>query len=248
MPSPDFRPNFSLPDWGQTASKTRVGDAEKSENRRPSIDAKLVDTNDGKECDAPKTVDTRGRKESVATKLGWSTTFTMDEDKRASLVFEALRRENVAAEQVKQRKESMAIEASIEAQRKKSVTFASPNPNSVPKKPQGCELQKESLATPRFAMDDSFTSQARRSKSDGADSHHPSKEMSDQEQRSMSIAGVSAFSYYLSINFFSHLAVFLGQKHQLNQSMFQAQISVSGATLQPLVVARHMRKLYVATP
>ena len=190
MSNPDFRPNFSLPDWGQTVSKTRVQDAESSENKRPSIDANLVDTNDGKECDAPKSASTPGRKESVATKLGWSTTFTMDEDKRASLVFEALRRESVAAEQMRQRKESMAIEASIEAQRKKSVTFASPNSNSVPKKPQGRELQKERLATPRFAMDDSFTSQASRGKSDRTDSHYSSKEMSDQEQRSMSLAGV----------------------------------------------------------
>ncbi|MCJ1268646.1 hypothetical protein MMC22_008534 [Lobaria immixta] len=186
MSDPDFRPNFSLPDWGQTTSKTRTHDEEDKENTTPSIDAKVGDTKDEKKCVATNAAGTPGRRESLGTKLGWSTTFTMDEDKRASLVFEALRRESVAAAQ---RKESMAIEASIEAQRKKSVAFASPPTNATSKKSRGPEFRGESIAEPGSPMDKSFTTHAFRSASDGNDSHHPSKRISDQEQRRMSIAG-----------------------------------------------------------
>ena len=162
MSDSDFRPNFSFPDWGQTPSKARVRDEENKENRRPGIDTKLVDTDDEKQSIATKSADTPGRKESVATKLGWSTTFSMDEDKRASLVFEALRRESVAAQQ---RKESMAIEASIEAQRKKNEAFLSPpmSPNVAEPGPRN---------------------------SDRKDPHYPSKNISGKEQRNMSKAGM----------------------------------------------------------
>lgn len=187
MSDPDFRPNFSLPDWGQKPSATRVQDEENRENKRPSIDANSLDTKDENEHVVTKSMGTPGRKESIATKLGWSTTFTMDEDKRADLVFEALRRESVATQQ---RKESMAIEASIEAQRKKSVTFAAPKTNNASRKSRGPEIQSESFAESGSPLDDGFSLQALRSKSDSNDSLYPSKDISDQAQRSMSIAGV----------------------------------------------------------
>lgn len=184
MSDSDFRPNFSLPDWGQTTSKTRVRDEEDKENRRPGIETKLVDTDDEKQSVATKSADTPGRKESVATKLGWSTTFSMDEDKRASLVFEALRRESVAAQQ---RKESMAIEASIEAQRKKNEAFLSPPIKGASTKSRGPELQSPNVAEPGPRMDKGFKL---RGNSDGKDPHYPSKKISGEEQRNMSKAGM----------------------------------------------------------
>lgn len=185
MPDSDFRPNFNIPDWGQTGSKTRIQDQDDKENRRP-IENPFADPKDENEGIAAKVGSTPGRKESVATKLGWSTTFTMDEDKRSSLVSEALRRESVAVEQ---RKESMAIEAAVEAQRKKNATFVSPKTNRASKKSGGVESQSGSLVEPSSPMNDGFSTQALRSKSDSDDPLYPGKDISDQEQRSMSIAG-----------------------------------------------------------
>lgn len=153
-----------------------------------------MDKNVGKESIATESVGTPGRKESVATKLGWSTTFTMDEDKRASLVFQALRRESVAVEQRKesmaieasieaQRKESIAIEASVEAKRKKTVTFLSPKSNSDSKKSRGFDSQSQGLSEPGSPVGNGITTQALRSKNDS------DKDLSDQAQRSLSIAG-----------------------------------------------------------
>lgn len=185
MSDSNFRPNFNIPDWGQTGSKTRIQDQDNKENRQP-LDNPFADPKDENEGIAANSGSTPGRKESVATKLGWSTTFTMDEDKRSSLVSEALRRQSVA---VAQRKESMAIEAAIEAQRKKSAIFVSPKTNSASGKSGGLESRSGSLVEPGSPMDDGFSPQALRSKSDSNDPLFPGKDINDQEQRSMSIAG-----------------------------------------------------------
>lgn len=130
-----------------------------------------MDTKDEKDSVAAKSTVTTGRKESVATKLGWSTTFTMDEEKREGLVKEALRRESVAAQQ---RKESMAIEATIEAQKKKKAIFVSPN----------------IMNTKKSQMDHGFSTQTLRSKSDSDGPLDTSRPTSDHVERSKSIAGM----------------------------------------------------------